>query len=150
MRYRHLAIVAALALALAGTSCGGGDDVWGTFPLTDGTYAATAVHGHDPADEAKLRSVTAALDLGAGTVTLRLADGTQRVLEVTPRAGWISACPTMSSHARLQAADLSPAPLQVESMTFVAPMIQTYCWSGRLLLSDDPPSQDFMLVFDRR
>ncbi len=143
-----VALVAALALA----ACHGGDRV-DPVMLSDGAYRVVSGSGFPPADEARLLAVTAQLDRSGGRLVLTLADGSQLQLDFTPRPrdAWRQDCYAMSSHASNEVADLSPAPLQVESLTFANPVVFPKCQPGRMILADGtgaeaPP----LLVFDHQ
>ena len=135
-----LALAAASALALSG--CGYLDDDIRIFSasLADGTYRARFVGGHDPAEEADLLAITARLDRAAGTLVLTLGDGSQRTLGFAPRprAQWQPDCRTMASMFENEVADLSPAPLQLGSLSFATPLVHAKCGPSRMILADSP------------
>lgn len=114
--------------------------------LAEGTYRVAYGRGYDPVDEARFLAVTAQLDRAAGEITFTLSDGSHQTLRFTPRpeSEWWADCATMKDYARDEVADLSPAPLVIETLTFTAPIVYAKCISEWMIVTgahggpDDP------------
>ncbi len=135
------AIVGALAAAAcSGSGNGNHLTVYTTAELASGTYRATGAAGYAPADEAKVLAITAQLDRTAGQLVFTLADGSRKTLAFSPRPrdAWQPDCFTMTSHVLDEVADLSPAPLQLESLAFATPLVFAKCGPRRMILADAP------------
>ncbi len=139
------AIAVALATTVALTACGGSTPphTVTTASLSPGTYRAVAGAGWAPADEARMLAITALLDRAQGRLVLTLADGSQRTLAFSPRPReqWEPDCFTMSSHVLEEVADLSPAPLRLESLELLTPVAFAKCGPGRMILADAPAGE---------
>jgi hypothetical protein len=118
--------------------------------IPEGTFRVAFGQGFSPEDEARLLAVTARVDRVAGQVVFTMADGSQQVLALSPRprSEWQPACFTMSSHSLNEVADLSPAPLKLESLTFLTPVAFAYCSPTRMVLANDPRILSVFLAFD--
>ncbi|HEX9051139.1 MAG TPA: hypothetical protein VF841_11465 [Anaeromyxobacter sp.] len=120
--------------------------------LSSGTYRAVYGAGYAPGDEARVLAITATLDRAALRLVFTLADASRVELALAPRAPerWQPDCYTMTSHVLEEVADLSPAPLQLESMTFATPLVFAKCGPGRMILADttDEASATTWLAFD--
>ncbi len=129
----------ALVLALI-AACGSKDRQPYTVMLAEGTYHAINGIGLPAGEEARLLSVTARLDRQNGQIVFTLADGSQRALLFSPRPRdeWGVGCPTMSSWAVDEVADLAPAPLQLESLTFATPVVYAICDPTLMILANGP------------
>jgi hypothetical protein len=120
--------------------------------LAAGTYKVSYGFNYAAADEQKILAITADLDRTGQQLVFTLQDGTKRALVFTPRdeSQWKPDCYTMKSHVLCEVADLTPAPLQLESMTFDAPLVYAKCSPSRMILTStlyEDPSLPF-LVFD--
>jgi hypothetical protein len=121
--------------------------------LAEGTYGVAYGQGLPAADEAALLAVTAKLDRTAGQLVFTMADGSQQTLAFAPRPieQWQGDCATMSGHALDEVADLSPAPLRLESLSFATPLVFAKCGPARMILADTlDPSATTWLAFDLR
>lgn len=109
----------------------------------EGTYRVS-FGAYPPAERARFEAVTARLDRAAGQVVFTMADGSQQVLAFTPRprGEWRADCYTMASHHLVEVADLSPAPLQIESLTFETPLVFAMCSRTRMILANALPDPD--------
>jgi hypothetical protein len=118
--------------------------------LAEGTYRVAFGQGYPAADEARLLAVTARLDRATNQVVFTLADGSQQVLALSPRprSQWQPDCFTMSSHALDEVADLSPAPLRMESLTFLTPLVYAKCTPSRMILANDIDDMSIFLALD--
>jgi hypothetical protein len=139
-----------LFAGLAG--CGDGGDKVDPVTISDGFYAVIGGRGYLASDEAKVLAVTARLDRTAGSLVLTMADGSQQALTISfrPQGEWRADCYTMNSHSLNELAELSPAPLQVESMSFARPVVFPKCNAQRLILSSAPGDEAYYLALDRR
>ncbi len=120
--------------------------------LAAGTYKVSYGFNYAAADEEKILAITAYLDRTGQQLVFTLQDGTQRTLVFTPRdeSLWQPDCYTMNSHVLCEVADLTPAPLQLESMTFNTPLVLAKCSPSRMILAStlyEAPSLP-SLVFD--
>lgn len=97
--------------------------------LSEGTYRVVYGDGYEAADEARLLAVRARLDRATGQLVFTMAEGSQQTLAFSPRPReqWEPDCFTMASHFENEVADLSPRPLQVESLTFATPIVFAKC-----------------------
>ena len=118
--------------------------------LAEGTYRVVFGQGYEAADEARLLAVTARLDRATNQVVFTLANGSQQVLAFAPRprSQWQPDCFTMSSHALDEVADLSPAPLRMESLTFLTPLVYAKCTPSRMILANDIDDMSIFLALD--
>lgn len=118
--------------------------------ISNGTYRAAFGQGYLPADGSKVLAVRATLDRAASRLVFTMADGSQQTLTVSfrPRSQWQADCYTMSNHTLNEVADLSPAPLQIESMSFATPVVFPKCSARRLILSGAPGYETYFLAFD--
>jgi hypothetical protein len=134
-RARLFAVAVFVALAACGQDRG---QLGSPVTLADGSYRALGGAGYADADAPRLMAVTAVLDRAGGRLVLTLGDGSQKVLTFTPRPkeGWQPDCFTMASHSVDEVADLSPAPLQVDTLTFTTPLVFAKCDPGHLILAD--------------
>ena len=120
--------------------------------LAAGIYKVSFGFNYAAADEQKILAITADLDRAGQQLVFTMQDGTKRTLVFTPRdeSQWKPDCYTMSSHILCEAADLTPAPLQLESMTFDAPLVLAKCSPSRMILAntlyEDPSLPS--LIFD--
>jgi hypothetical protein len=142
-----------VGLLLAGvTACGTGDkaDRVDLVALSDGTYRVVFGHGYQAADEARLLAVTATLDRATSRLVFTMADGSKQWLGVTfsPRSEWRPDCFTMASHSLDEVATLTPAPLQLESLTFATPVVYAMCGPTRMILSNAPGTATPFLALD--
>ena len=130
MRTRHSspAVIGGLFLIAFLTGCGQADRIY-PAALADGTYRVVYGKGYLPADEALVLAVTARLDRATNRLVLTMANGARQTLTVSfrPRDQWQPDCYTMASHSLNEVADLSPAPLQLESLTFATPVVYAKC-----------------------
>jgi hypothetical protein len=149
MTARLRALAAGLALLACGVHVE--DEQVTTAALSDGTYRAVFGGGYAPADEAAVLAVTAQLRRADGRLVLTMANGSQQALAFSPRPRqrWQPDCFTMGGHALDEVADLSPAPLHVESLTFATPVVFAKCGPQRMILADSPGAVGPMwLAFD--
>ncbi len=118
--------------------------------LAEGTYRVAFGQGYQAVDEVLMLAVTARLDRATNQVVFTLADGSQQVRAFSPRprSRWHPDCFTMSSHTLDEVADLSPAPLQVESITFVTPIVYAKCTTSRMILANDLDETSTLLALD--
>lgn len=126
-------------LALASILACGAEQVF-VDVLADGTYRVSS--GTYPPDERdRLEAVTARLDRAAGQVVFTMADGSRQTFAFAPRprSEWHTDCYTMASHHLVEVADLSPAPLQIESLTFETPTVFAMCTETRMILANTLP-----------
>ncbi len=121
-----------------------------TAVLSDGTYRVAYGQGYAAADEPHLLAVTARLDRGAKQLVLTMADGSQQRLTFSPRPTeqWQPDCATLDGHVLDEVADLAPAPLRLESMTFETPLVYAKCGPRRMILARALGDESFGLVFD--
>ncbi len=137
MSVRRWLSVLLVAFAVAG--CQPEDDEQREYPvlLDEGTYHFS-FGAIDPADEARFAAVTARLDRTVGELTFTGSDGSSQTLTFTPRprSEWVTDCWTMKDHALDELADLGPAPLVVETLTFTTPMVYAKCCSNWLVVAD--------------
>jgi hypothetical protein len=128
------------------------EDTEATAELADGTYKASYGHNYLPEDEQKILAITATLDRVGQKLVFTTQDGAQMILVFTPRdtSQWRGDCYTMDSHVLDEIADLTPAPLQLESMTFNTPVVYAKCSSKRMILTTnlEEESSSPWLVFD--
>jgi hypothetical protein len=82
--------------------------------------------------------MTAQLNRSAGRLVFTLSDGSQRTLALAPRAQaqWQADCYTMGGHTLNAVGDLSPAPLNLESLTFTTPLVVAKCAASRMILAE--------------
>jgi hypothetical protein len=134
------------------TGCGEESGSLNEYPvvLAEGTYRVAFGQGYPAADEARLLTVTARLDRATNQVVFTLADGSQQVLAFSPRprSQWQPDCRTMSSRALDEVADLSPAPLRLESLSFLTPLVHAKCTPSRMILANDVDETSTFLAFD--
>ncbi len=118
--------------------------------LAEGTYRVSFGRGYQAADEARLLAVTARLDRATSQVVFTLADGSRQVLAFSPRprSQWQPDCFTMSSHNLDEVADLSPAPLRLESLSFLTPLVYAKCTKTRMILANDVNDTSTFLALD--
>lgn len=149
-RPRRIAAAFALA-AIAACTDTTREDVQ-AVSLASGTYRAAYGAGYAPADEARVLAITATLDRAALRLVFTLADASQVEVAFAPRPAeqWQPDCYTMTSHVLDEVAELSPAPLQLESLTFATPLVFAKCGPGRMILADttDEASATTWLAFD--
>lgn len=140
-------VLSALALLVL-SACSGAEEVT-EASIMEGRYAVAFGAGYDAQDEAKILAITAQIDRSAGDVTFTLADGTTRKLRFEPRSKdqWVEDCATMNGHALDEIADLTPAPLVLESMSFATPVLYAKCGPSRIILANGHGEDDF-LAFD--
>ena len=121
-----------------------------TVALADGTYRVTFGQGYEAADEARLLAITARLDRATSQVVFTLADGSRQLLAFSPRprSQWQPDCRTMSSFALDEVADLSPAPLRLESLSFLTPLVYAKCPPSRMILANDISGMSTFLALD--
>ncbi len=145
MKNRIVWTVSCMMLAVALVACGRGNssepplaDTTTKVVLAKGTYKVSFGQGYAAADEQKLLAITAALDRTGQQLVFTMQDGTKKALNFAPRdqSQWMLDCYTMRSHYLDEVADLTPAPLQLESMTFNAPLVYAKCSQYRMILSD--------------
>jgi hypothetical protein len=139
MTGRGLAVAAAgCALIACGMHVDNG--VTSTAALADGTYHVAFGSGYAPADEPAVLAVTAQLRRAEGRLVFTMRDGSQRTMVFSPRPleRWQPDCFTMGNHVLDEVADLSPAPLHVESLTFATPLVFAKCGPRRMILADAP------------
>ena len=138
----------ALALLLL-PACGLAEEEITEAPILEGRYAVAFGAGYAAQDEAAVLAITAEVDRAAGEVSFTLADGAKRTLRFLPRPKeqWVEDCATMNGHALDEVADLSPAPLQLESMSFATPLLYAKCGPSRLILANRH-AEDYFLAFD--
>lgn len=131
-------------------ACGASDDRVDPAVLADGSYHVAFGAGYAAQDEARVLAITARLDRTAGTLVLTLADASQKALAFAPRSveRWQADCFTMSSHSLDEVADLAPAPLQLESLTFATPVAYAKCSPRRMILANAPGEEATFLAFD--
>jgi hypothetical protein len=150
------ALSAALSVALAGCRAASATPSARATEaaLADGTYRAVFGAGYAPADEARILAVTAHLDRAAGRLVLTLADGSRRSLAFAPRdrARWHPDCFTGAggppSSVLGEVADLSPAPLRLESLTLETPIVYAKCSPRRMVLAGAVGDAAPFLVLD--
>lgn len=118
--------------------------------ISNGTYRAVFAKGYLPTDEAKVLAVVATLDRAAGRLVFTMADGSRQTVTASfrPQSQWHADCPTMDGRALNEVADLSPAPLRIESMSFATPVVVPKCAAGRLILSAAPGDETTFIAFD--
>ena len=94
--------------------------------------------------------MTARLERATNQIAFTLANGAQQMLAFSPRprSQWQPDCRTMSSRALDEVADLSPAPLQLESLSFVTPIVYAKCTSSRMILANDIDDLSTFLALD--
>ena len=153
MRFRFPFTTLLLVLLIAGLSgCGEERGIVNEYPvvLVDGTYRVAFGQGYQATDETRLLAVTARLDRAMNQIVFTLANGSQQVLAFSPRPRiqWQPDCVTMSSRALDEVADLSPAPLQLESLTLVTPIVHAKCTSSRMILANDIDDTSTFLALD--
>ena len=134
------------------TGCGEESGSLNEYPvaLAEGTYRVVFGQGYEAADEARLLAVTARLDRATNQVVFTLANGSQQVLAFAPRprSQWQPDCRTMSSRALDEVADLSPALLRLESLSFLTPLVYAKCTPTRMILANDVDEMATFLVLD--
>ncbi len=153
MKVRVPSIAALPALLLAGLAgCGDQGRGQDEYPvaLAQGTYRVAFGQGYPVEDEARLLAVTAHLDRATNQIAFDLADGSRQVLAFTPRptSQWQPDCFTMSSHSLDEVADLSPAPLRLESLSFATPLVYAKCTPARMILANAAGEASTFLAFD--
>ena len=121
--------------------------------LAAGMYKVSFGFNYATADEQKILAITADLDRTGQQLVFTMQDGTKRTLVFTSRdeSQWNPDCYTMNSHILCEVADLAPAPLQLESMTFDTPLVYAKCSPSRMVLSSSLHGEDPSLpslVFD--
>lgn len=106
--------------------------------LTEGTYRVVGGQGYTQEEQARLFAMTAQLDRANARIVFTMEDGSQKPATLLPRPPerWEPGCWTMGGHSLNEVADLSPAPLQLESLTFVTPLVHAYCSPARMVLAD--------------
>lgn len=139
-----------LVLGLRLSACHLDDPGQSEALLSDGVYAVTRGFGYAVADEQRILAITAKLNRAAGQLVFTLADGSQKTLSFTPRpkGQWPGDCATMSSAVLDEIADLAPAPLVLESMTFTTPLVFAKCAPGRMIVSNMYGEGSLFLVMD--
>jgi hypothetical protein len=132
------------------TGCGQEGDRVYPVALSDGTYRVAFGKGYSPTDEARVLAVTARLDRTNSRLVFTLTDGSVRTLSFSPRprGEWQPDCFTMSSHYLEEVAEVEPAPLQLESLTFATPVIFPKCGPQRMILSNATLDESAFLAFD--
>ena len=153
MMFRFPFTTLLLVPLLAGlTGCGEERGSVNEYPvvLVEGTYRAAFGHGYQATDEARLLAVTARLDRATNQIVFTLSNGSQQVRAFSPRprSQWQPDCVTMSNRALDEVADLSPAPLQLESLTFVTPIVYAKCTPNRMILANDLDGTSPFLALD--
>jgi hypothetical protein len=138
-----------LVLALV-ASCGDKGDTVQPVALSDGRYRVAFARGYAPADEARVLAITARLDRTAGQLVLTLADGSDRTLALSPRpqSEWQPDCATMGGHVVEEVAELAPAPLELEALSFATPVVFPKCGTARMILADAPRDEATFVAFD--
>ena len=118
--------------------------------LADGTYRVAFGQGYEAADETRLLAITARLDRATNQLVFTLADGSKQVLAFSarPRSQWQPDCRTMSTYALDEVADLSPAPLRLESLSFLTPLVYAKCTPSRMILANDTNGISTFLALD--
>lgn len=118
--------------------------------LAEGTYRVVFGQGYQAADEARLLAVTARLDRATNQIVFTLGDGSQQMLAFSPRprSQWQPDCFTISSHNLDEVADLSPAPLRLESLSFLTPLVYAKCTPSRMILANDIDGMSTFLALD--
>ncbi len=151
---RRAALIGCVVLALL-TGCGeqqrnDSPVASRTAVMSEGTYRVAYGSGYPAADEARLLAVTARLDRGAKQLVFTMADGSRQTLTFSPRPAnqWQGDCATMDGYVLDEVADLSPAPLRLESMTFATPLVYAKCGPRRMILARGVADEAFSLVFD--
>jgi len=149
---RRLVLAAALASAAA---CSSADQAPIVTPvaIADGRYVVVGSQGFPPADQPLLQQVGLTVDMAAGTALLWTSAPGPIWLTVAsrPQDGWKADCFTMAGHALDEVADLSPAPLPIESLAFSAPVLYPKCAADRLILADGTDAEQAggaLLVLD--
>jgi hypothetical protein len=154
MPRRASCLAISLLLFASGMRCASPEDERTAYPvaLSDGTYRATYGQGLPAADEARLLAVTATLDRAGGRLAFTLADGSQRVMTFSPRPRdqWKADCATMRSWVVEEVADLSPAPLRLESLVLETPVVFAKCDPRVMILANGPRDEDAFLKLERR
>jgi hypothetical protein len=143
--------IAGVLLLLEAAACGPESQQEHPVSLAEGDYRVVFGQGYEAPDEERLLAVTARLDRSANQIVFTLADGSRQamVFSPRPRSQWQPDCFTLSSHALDEVADLSPAPLRLESLTFLTPVVHARCTPGRMILADDAGAGSTpFLVFD--
>ena len=152
-RLRILMLVAGAILVAGASACGGlfeGATDWahGDQPLllSGGSYRVVGGVGYLPADEASVLAVTAQLDRANATLVLTRSDGSRVTLHVVPRprAQWGSGC--LGARNLFEVVDLSPGPLQVESLTISTPAAIASCNAGGMIIANDASGGGAYLV----
>lgn len=140
------------AFAFAGCVRWGESDEQEEYPavLAEGTYRVVFGRGYEQADEARFLAVTAQLDRAAGEITFMLSDGSHQTLSFTPRpeSEWPVDCVTMKDQARDEIADLAPAPLVIETLTFTTPVVYAKCCSNWMVVANGFGEQETFLRLD--
>ena len=138
--------LAALLLGAALAGCVDPNYTVHTASLADGTYRVS-----DPGQPPAVQAITARLDRAAGQLTFTLADRSVVVTAFAPRPStqWHGDCTTMASHWQDEVADLTPAPLSLEALTFPTPLVFAKCSPDRMILASDLTEQGTILVLDR-
>jgi hypothetical protein len=121
--------------------------------LAGGTYKVSFGFDYAIADEQKILAITANLDRTSQQLVFTMKDGTKKTTSFTPRdeSQWQGDCAAMGgSYVLDEVADLAPAPLQLESMTFDTPLVYAKCSPLRMILSINTSESGTtpMLVFD--
>ncbi len=121
--------------------------------MANGTYKVSYGFNYAAADEQKILAITANLDRITNQITFSMQDGSQKALSFTPRdeSQWQGDCATMSSYVLDEVADLTPVPLQLESMVFSTPLVFAKCSPNRMILSittSETNSSTPALIFD--
>lgn len=148
---RMLPILAVIPVLLLGACSGsGGGDREVLVSLVAGTYKVVSGRGYPASEEARILAITARLDRSRNQLVLTLADGSQRSLLFTPRplAQWKTDCYTMNSHVREECADLSPRPLEIESLAFATPVAYAKCAPTRMILAEGVNDDSRWLALD--
>jgi hypothetical protein len=149
---RTRGIAAAFALAAIAACTDATHEEVQAVSLSSGTYRAAYGAGYAPADEARVLAITATLDRAALRLVFTLADASRVEVAFAPRppGQWKPDCYTMTSHVLDEVAELSPAPLQLESLTFATPLVFAKCRPERMILADttDEASATTWLAFD--
>jgi len=142
--WRLMQVVVSSGLLLLSwlAACGQENREYPVMPA-GGNYRVVFGQGYEAADEARLLAVTAHLDRATNQLVFYLADGSQQVLAFSPRprSQWQPDCYTV--------ADLSPAPLRLESLTFLNPLVFVKCAPSRMLLANTSAGDESLfLAFD--
>lgn len=120
-------------------------------PIETGSFEAVYSSEVDSDDWKDADAITAVVDRKSETVVFTLADGSRKTLRIAsrPKEKWQGDCATMNDAVLCEVADLSPAPLELASLTFTAPLLYAKCGPERLILAESPLEGGPFIAFNR-